>query len=129
METYIRPKYRVEKIDDKLVLVTHEFEDGEPVRFGNTFQTHGTGNLWAKNLGAVKIVGEISPEATWVKEGNEFDEEEVQECWLWNHSTGSIVLRKHEGSEIDKRIIKKEHGDQIEFKTGYLIKGPCGHFH
>ena len=30
---------------------------------------------------ALKIIGEISPGATWVKDGNEFDEEEWQ-VWV-----------------------------------------------
>jgi hypothetical protein len=50
----------------------------------------------------VKVTGEVSEDATWVKEGDEFTEDEVQwgaEEFSWNHPV----------------IVK--------------IKGPCGHFH
>jgi hypothetical protein len=53
----------------------------------------------------LKIIGEISPEATWVKDGDEFDENEV---------AGLVALLAY---------------DFDPYKLGYMIKGPCGHFH
>lgn len=63
-----------------------------------------------------KIVGEISPEASWVKEGDEFDEGEVK-----------IYERKdfsHWDSEdeLERNPIWRTYNN-IE------ILGPCGHFH
>lgn len=52
----------------------------------------------------LKIIGPISSEATWVKEGDEFEEEDAKEEDIFNdlgHISGCY----------------------------YMIKGPCGHFH
>lgn len=58
-----------------------------------------------------KVIGEISPEATWVKEGNEFDEDDWQ----------FVVY------EIDARIELPKY--PIPRFANLEIKGPCGHFH
>lgn len=53
-----------------------------------------------------KVLGEISPEATWVKEGDEFED---------------FQLRK---------VFENNIFDKTVFDTGiYKILGPCGHFH
>lgn len=63
---------------------------------------------------SIKVIGEISPEAIWVKEGDEFDEEQVQ----WRvYKSGNIILGKLDDSWFTNRS-----------KT-IAIKGPCGHFH
>ena len=54
-----------------------------------------------------KVVGEISPEATWVKEGDEFDEEEIEWC----------------------EVIGFEENEFMPKDRVYKIKGPCGYFH
>lgn len=57
---------------------------------------------------AFKVIGEISPEATWVKEGDEF-----------------------EGEGIDFVPVVSDEDYKVE-RTGrifYIVKGPCGHFH
>lgn len=53
----------------------------------------------------IKVIGEISPEATWVKEGDEFD--------LKDFNPISAANIQH----------NKPITDSIR------IKGPCGHFH
>ena len=67
----------------------------------------------------IKVIGEVSPDATWVKEGDEFDEDEV-ELWarpISNHYT-------------PYRPLKKEHWfDGTKRESFWKIKGPCGHFH
>ena len=52
-----------------------------------------------------KIVGEISPNAKWVKEGDEWDEDEIKEIVYKGLSMNDISI------------------------VSYQIKGPCGHFH
>ena len=52
-----------------------------------------------------KKVGKISPDATWMKEGDEFTEEEI----LRDYPI------ENEKEEVVSWIIK--------------LKGPCGHFH
>lgn len=61
-----------------------------------------------------KVIGEISPEATWVKEGDEFDESVVQ-----------IMGENQFGELHDLGLYKKS--DNVNIVC--LIKGPCGHFH
>ncbi len=70
--------------------------------------------LWIEEV--FKVVGEISPEAIWVKEGDEFDKDEVEEWW-----EGS--LKKGIDEWFDGQSLKD--GDKIILK----IKGLCGHFH
>lgn len=55
----------------------------------------------------VKVIGEVSPEAAWAKEGEGFDEHEVHRCFV--HEDISKL------SDPMKRKVK--------------LKGPCGHFH
>ena len=54
-----------------------------------------------------RVIGEISPDATWVKEGDEFDEEEI------------VVSRKP----------MKKYIENNPYCKIVNIKGPCGHFH
>jgi hypothetical protein len=68
-----------------------------------------------------KIIGEISPDAKWVKEGDEFDENEIK-----------IVIKSkfsHRESYFDTEY--NEDSEREVFKSLQLaeIKGPCGHFH
>lgn len=68
-----------------------------------------------------KVIGLISPEATWVKKGNEFDE-------------GEIELEYHISApppNIDYRVRKSYYNTVTDNKKYVIvkIKGPCGHFH
>lgn len=56
-----------------------------------------------------KVLGEISPEATWVKEGDVFNDDEVCIIYLNPPIEGVVYANK----------IRQFMG----------IKGPCGHFH
>jgi len=77
---------------------------------------HSTGN-WGK------VIGEISKEAIWVKEGDEFDEEEIE--WICDSGDGQHI------SIWSLRQIAKNDEEKFEFPKGgcYAIKGLCGHFH
>lgn len=85
-----------------------------------------------KEQGIFKVVGEISPEATWVKEGDEFDEDEVQFKLIYeqDYEDDSIEIVSEE------EWLKAKLKDKLKmfnFITLYEkiieIKGPCGHFH
>lgn len=80
----------------------------------------------------IKVIGEISPEATWVKEGDEFDEDEVQFKLIYeqDYEDDSIEIVSEE------EWLKAKLKDKLKmfnFITLYEkiieIKGPCGHFH
>lgn len=67
--------------------------------------------------GSYKIIGEISPNAIWVKEGDEFDEEEINKM-------ADLSSTFHDNFEpwIEGR-------ENLGYKCVVFIKGPCGHFH
>ena len=66
-----------------------------------------------------KSLGEISTEATWVKEGDEFTEEEISRNRICHDSPGNTGCCFH--------CSRSKGCDSEDYN--YLIKGPCGHFH
>lgn len=119
-------KYEAKLIDGKMMFVSRDIKVGDkkiytPKGIGECivrrpsprFKTHdlivvsfGPGEddteAYALNeFEAYKIIGQISSEATWVKEGDEF--EHPQDCWISNSEIGQLDT--------------------------FVIKGPCGHFH
>lgn len=74
----------------------------------------------------IKVIGEKSPEATWVKEGDEFDESEI-EAWWWDVNRGWFRYRYEADDELREYIrIVNKRGDISKI---FKLKGPCGHFH
>lgn len=68
-----------------------------------------------------KIIGEISSEAIWVKEGDEFDEDQVFISKLCRDTDANWQYAcAYCGS---KRECRNDEGDMAK------IKGQCGHFH
>lgn len=71
------------------------------------------------NKDTFKVIGEISPDAIWVKEGDEFDEDKL--C---------VRLTNMHGALNNYAFHKFE--DILQYNSTYIrigIKGPCGHFH
>lgn len=81
------------------------------------------------NQNTFKIIGEISPEATFVKEGDEFDEEQVAYCYSVEDNPDEFILlmnfeywvtQHHPSSRKNLR----------KYKGNIHIKCPtCGTFH
>jgi len=94
-------------LDFGVQLVTN-IEDDEVAVLSKGSKTH------AHNL--LKVIGEISPEATWVKEGDEFDEDEWRFV-VYDFDITPIILPKNRKYDKKKDVFNLE------------IKGPCGHFH
>lgn len=90
---------------------TFNKEDFEGHFVCNFIDVHDNSEFGVLAKDAIKVIGEISPDATWVKEGDEFDEDE----WIgWNNMYNQSHDKKfHEG------VLYKD----------IRIKGPCGHFH
>lgn len=75
-----------------------------------------------------KVIGEISKEAIWIKEGEEFDEEDIKIIGDRYYSTNSSQLTNEEVANIAKKENKEvfkveyEHGDRDEHsRTIYTI--------
>jgi hypothetical protein len=74
---------------------------------------------YASSLNSYKVIGEISPEATWVKEGDEFDEYR----WRWKED-------EHYETEYFTEEEKQKGKYEIRNWANVIaLKGPCGHFH
>lgn len=73
-----------------------------------------------------KVVGEISPEATWVKEGDEFDEDDFRKRW---YSVRRETFLPHTYMDADEYTNLGEERRAGNLKIFIQIKGPCGHFH
>lgn len=72
-------------------------------------------------------IGEISPEATWVKEGDEFEEGDYRIRW---YSLRAQRFTPHGDYEPSDEYTNLGEGRKYGHTTTYVqIKGPCGHFH
>lgn len=98
-----------------------------------------------------KVIGEISPEAKWVKEGMEFDEEEIRRIYACR-ATISTRASGYErdfivGDNPDPKAIDNYFHNEVEYNESHYwgesitidehkpfihhieLKGQCGHFH
>jgi len=109
----------------KLFLCSRDIQVGDKPwsKRGHQLKDEIISDIEGKTLsedGWYKVIGEISLEATWVKEGDEFISE-GKDCEVFPYhehdNEGKIVYTNKLGIPID-------NGFPI-----YLIKGPCGHFH
>jgi hypothetical protein len=115
-------KYFVKNIENKLILCSRNIQVGDDFQDenGNKFVCTSIDKVyphksiysegkwekdWHDKTKCFKVIGEISPDATWVTEGMEFEEAEVKRIAIG----------------ISNPIGSKYHI--------YQIKGPCGHFH
>lgn len=88
-----------------------------------------------------KVIGEISPDATWVKEGDEFDENEI-EFRKYSFCFSKPQPDTHFNNPIRypyymSHTLVSEGRDEHSRSYSYIIiteecikiKGTCGHFH
>lgn len=84
-----------------------------------------------------KIIGEISHEATWVRQGDTFNETEIEvvEYIIAERAGNASTNEFYTNHLLEKRKIIGDHsdwwvdGEIKEAKTLVKIKGCCGHFH
>ena len=73
--------------------------------------------------GAVKILGELSPNATWeIKDGEEIRVKEF-DCYI--EKDGGKVWGGRDASNLTSEAIS----ELLERKTFLKVLGPCGHYH
>lgn len=102
----------------KLCLCSYETNPGDICIDGDTYESFVASEITKWYPGAFKLIGEISPDAKWVKEEEKFTEEQVR-----------IITRK-EFSHFDPTV--KSSPAQVIYKSKVIIiqiLGPCGHFH
>ncbi len=85
----------------KLFLCSRDIKIGDTVKIlGGSNNDYDIKFKDELNSGAdwYKVIGEISPEAIWVKEGDEFSIEDIQ-LWVYNHNsqiTRTTVMKEYE---------------------------------
>lgn len=90
----------------QLFLCSRDIQEGDNYQWQDGDGNIGHGiKITIVSPDAYKVIGPISPEATWVKEGDEFEEDRIK--------------------RFDLEALKRK----VNLERGIRIKGPCGHFH
>lgn len=124
----------------KLFLCSRDFTKGEKVycleeeqENRNRGLKEGDGewvNPWCiagECKACIKVLGEISPDAlSYVKEGDEFDEDQVKECFH-DERIGIVIEKNFYDAIVDRYNSIKQ--PLPEFTSVFKIKCPWGHFH
>lgn len=141
-------KYETKLIDGKMMLISRDIKVGESYRtksetfFKTCFKkTEGKGDIyfpketiiwwkddsnggmltWNPLSECFKIIGEISPGATWLKEGRIIPEEKIQVLFV-DYVMAGRTFTLEQGKTF---YGNSPHKAPIKLR----IKGPCGHFH
>lgn len=133
----------------KLFLCSRDIQVGDKVKVprtkdnfdNNNFDIEGTINSVGNNEVSVKIddyfspfpknycikvIGSILSAATWVREGDEFEEDEVEE-WFWHIKQKALMFKVSE-DWVPKFLELCKDKEWYE-RGHYMIKGPCGFYH
>lgn len=83
-----------------------------------------------------KVIGKVSKDAFWVKDGDEFDDNEINLQWYDDSGSSDITWTNineffDEDDIIDNYIYAgKSYWDYLSGDIKRVqLKGPCGHFH
>ena len=129
----------------KLFLCSRDIQVGDRFRFQGTVANLSQEYLaisndeesddYKINIGVTgrydfKVIGEISPDAKWVKEGMEFNEEEVCGIYPQSYEDDTLVpINEFEKYVTEMNSMRKKGYEYNVAEMQYAIKGPCGHFH
>jgi len=109
----------------KLFLCSKDIKPGDKVyelykdgRISKEFEWTWAMDSCLHSEGVFKVIGEISQEASWIKEMDEIDENKIR-----------IIYTCEKGSECDMHFGKQVCTAPHEIIDTIKIKGPCGHFH
>lgn len=108
----------------------------------------GSKSFGAKEKDCFKVIGPISPAATWVKEGDEFEESAVTPMYSYpviiksragesrQFILSESILEDYQLKELAEDLLEHQcndcsicYGEQSHTIEYMMIKGPCGHFH
>lgn len=106
-------KYKAELIDDKMMLISSDIQVGEKyfTEDGTLCERYAS----EPTEGSYKVIGKISPDATWVKRGDEFDEYYEATFYMGISEAGWDREQPWEPIKEKKKFC--------------MVKGPCGRFH
>jgi len=119
---FVLPKKKAKKFSKQLFLCSRDIQVGDTVKMKfsdglKDWECSNVGRLEAaKHNGSFKVIGGISSEAKWVKEGDEFDEDE-------------IAFAIHAPWEEWEQVSYEAWLLEYTFYKNIKVKGHCGHFH
>ncbi len=124
-------KYFAKTIDGKLFLCSRDIQVGDKVFEILSDETIGEEFEWTLGIDkynsqykedCFKVIGEISPNAAWVKEEDEFEDYQLwcKNIPFWGNNY--VMIQPHAWNE--PRPTYKGWSDEI-----IKIKGPCGYYH
>jgi hypothetical protein len=122
--------YSTKFIDGKLMLTSSDIQVGDKVYANYSTEDNSIiiNNKTELTLALMstpkpyKVIGEISEQAIWVKEGDDFNEEDIKSSY--KDSSGATI---HE--QWYSKMKKYDKSRAKCFTVLYKIKGPCGHCH
>ena len=127
MKKYFAKYITVEENIIKLFLCSKDIQIGDQFYWRDQLSN----NLWTKEYAqdkknheefdsvTFKIVGEISPKAIWIKEGDEFDDYEE---WYFSEATNHFIMKKLPNDKIQWQL--KEPSTKLKVKCSQ-----CNTFH
>lgn len=115
----------------KLFLCSRDIQGGDRVadeKGQNYYVDYGNISVIGSKIQGYKVIGEISPDAIWVKEGDEFDENEIQFITL-----SYTMFSRDEPERIsctEKEWLSTKIEDYCTISKAIEIKCPtCKQFH
>lgn len=124
-------KYKVKEIEGKLVLTSSDIKIGDKVYYNGKEHIVTINSLESARASrnTFKVIGEVSPDALgYVKEGDEFDEDQIQRQ-IYNDSGVDFPWENY---DEDSGVWDENYwySDELTSEDKRIqIKGPCGHFH
>jgi len=121
----------------KLFLCTYDIKVGDRFYdekgFDYIYQEEDFSEEYFEQNNAFKVLGEVSNEALWIKEGDEFNESFIEE-WYWHLNKNCFTISVKFAEEISNKPPNYceniwENNKEWSKRGVFKIKGPCGHFH
>lgn len=110
----------------KLFLCSRDIQVGDIVtnELGDTREWNKLDESFNDNRLRFKVIGEISPNAVWVKDGDEFDGEDVEEAILHSEQDGYGERASYGFTDMEKRKKRTEELIKVLKERGVYDKYP-----
>lgn len=94
-----------------------------------SFTRHTFGEYNMMVAECFKVIGEVSPDATWVKEGDEFEEEQVAHKYSIENNEDEFILLKEWEDFVIKELKYKQVPSYLKSLEVAFKCPTCKHFH